>query len=174
MVGSKHCWECSCGGGVWILHSMGFCFWGLQRGQRVQEIHTLYCGKFLDFAFFLFELSLWFGTHCWLLGFISSSFCLTKFILTLFLWIHRTEHGAPLKEVVQWLEILQTYVTIHTHFTWRSCGNPLLQMSIELLGNGDVIHHINYNLITFAIKKENHIYLFCCLVWEYLFIKSWN
>ena len=123
---------------------------------------------------FLFEFSLWFSTHCWLLGFVSFSFCLTKFISTLFLWIRRTEHGAPLKEVVQWLEILQTYVTIHTHFTWRSCVNPLLQMSFELLGNGDVIHHINYDLITFAIKKKNHIYLFCCLVWEYLFIKSWN
>jgi hypothetical protein len=56
------------------------------------------------------------------------------------------EHGEPSKEVVPWSEILQTYVIIHTPFTWRSCVT-LVQMSFELLGNGDVIHYINFFFI---------------------------
>lgn len=65
------------------------------------------------------------------------------------------EHGEPLKEVVPRSEILQIYVFIHTHFTWRNYVNLLVQMSFEHLGNGAVIYDVNYS--SSGIEREHHI-----------------
>lgn len=55
------------------------------------------------------------------------------------------EHGEQLKEAVLLSEISQIYAIIHTHFTWKSYVNLLVQMSFGLLGNGVIIDDICYS-----------------------------